>query len=353
MQQPVFDGPARAAGKVSMKDIARLAGVSQPAVSHVLTGGGRGKIRVSPATAQRIRDIARELRFRPSRAAQQLAGRRSGVLGALAHDWFRPVPLRFLSWLNQLGHARDLKVLATQCDDRPEAVAEYVEEFQAWNLDGLVFVAFENDEQWPTLAPLVARVPAVVAVLGDPGIPGSSVVTSDAAAGVTAAVGHLARRGCRRIVQVLENDRTQMNRRRLAAFGLALAAAGLSHEPWQDCLATEGWEGDYPRYLALGDDLVGTRAADGIIADSDFTAAFLVRALRQRGRRVPDDVAVIGWGNEPLAPWFDPPLTTISYRMDAVVEAALGLLTERIERPGETEPRAVAVEPRLVVRESA
>ena len=59
------------------------------------------------------------------------------------------------------------------------------------------------------------------------------------------------------------------------------------------------------------DDLVDTRGADAILADSDFTAAVLIRALRQRGRRVPEDVAVIGWGNEQVACWLDPPLTMV------------------------------------------
>ena len=80
--------------RTRMINIARAAGVSRAAVSCVLTGGKTGNVRLSDETAARIRQIAQELRFHPNHVAQQLAGKRSGIIGALAQTWARPTESR-------------------------------------------------------------------------------------------------------------------------------------------------------------------------------------------------------------------------------------------------------------------
>ena len=91
--------------------------------------------------------------------------------------------------------------------------------------------------------------------------------------------------------------------------------------------------------MKLCEELVVRRGADAILAEGDFTAVSLLRALRRLGRRVPDDVAVIGWGNEQVAYWSDPPLTTVNYVFQKMVGTALDLLAGMIERPDERPAR--------------
>ena len=164
------------------------------------------------------------------------------------------------------------------------------------------------------MVPPLSSFRRVVSLLGDPCIPGGACVESDVADGVRQVVEHLHARGRCKIAQILEDFERQGNARRRQAFFDAHTAAGRHVAADQVCAATRGFTAaDFPKFLELADELILNRGADAILADSDYTAAGLIRALQFRGRRVPEDVAVVGWGNEPLAPWFIPGLTTVSY----------------------------------------
>ena len=204
------------ASRVRMIDIAREAGVSQPTVSYVLNGGKMCS-RISGETANKIRRIAKRLKFHPNHAARQLAGKRSGIIGVLAKT-FWDTEQRTMGWLNQLASTQNLKMLAWQMDAHPEALEAFVDECIGWNVDGLVYIAFKYDSVWPLVAKALTRLPRVVSVLGDPGIPGGYAVDFDAADGVRQCVEHLHRQGRRRIVQVLEELDVQIDRRRHEAF---------------------------------------------------------------------------------------------------------------------------------------
>jgi LacI family transcriptional regulator len=340
--------------RVRMVDIARLAGVSRPAVSAVLSGTGKGNIIVSEKTAAKIRRIAQQLNFHPNHAARQLAGKRSRIIGALAKTWFWQTEQRALAWLNQLAASRNFKILAWQMDARKEGIDSFVEECLGWNIDGLICVTFKYDDVWPKAIESMARLPRVVSILGDPGVPGGHSVEIDVASGVRQSVAHLHRRGCRRIVQVLESTKSKLDRQRYEAF---LAAHREFYGPADDdqiCFATEGWGiEDYEKFQELARQLVVDRCADGIMTESDFSVPGLVRGLAKLGRRVPEDVALIGWGYEHVGRGVTPSLTTVDFDLENLVARALDLLTSLIEQPDEEQPRTVLVEPKLFVRESA
>ena len=338
-----------------MIDIARLAGVSRPAVSAVLSGTGKGNIVVSEKTAAKIRRIAKQLNFHPNHAARQLAGKRSRIIGALAKTWSWATEQRALGWLNQLASSRDFKVLAWQMDADRQRVETFVDECLGWNIDGLVCMVFKYDDVWPEAAKAMERLPRVVSILGDPGIRGGHTVQIDAADGVRQCVEHLHSRGRRRIVQILEGNRSRVDRQRYEAF---LAAHNEFYGPPDDaqiCFATEGWKiEDYAKYQELARELVVERRADSILLESDFSAPGLVRGMMQLGKRIPDDVALIGWGYENAGRGVLPSLTTVDFDFERVVGHALDLLNALIENPAdEAESAAILLKPKLLLRESA
>ena len=103
---------------VRMVDIAERAGVSRMAVSAVLMGTGNGRIGVSVKTAERIRQIADELGYRPNAAARQLAGKRSGVIAVVAHEWRDFIAQRVLAWLHECAERQGFRILTTKAPDR-------------------------------------------------------------------------------------------------------------------------------------------------------------------------------------------------------------------------------------------
>ncbi len=339
--------------RVRMIDIARQAGVSQPTVSYVLNGG-KGSERISAKTTAKIRRVAKRLNFHPNHAARQLAGKRSGMIGALAKTWSHATEVRALGWLNQLAPARSFKILTWQMDGQPGSLDRAVDECLGWGIDGLVFAAFKYDSVWPDVAKALQRLPRVVSLIDNPGIPGGSTVEIDTAHGVWQSVEHLHRRGCKRIVQVLEGLEAHMDRQRHEAF---LAAHRHFYGPPGDeqvCFATEGWDvRDYDRYLELVKELVERRGADAILAESDFSAPALVRGLGQLGRRIPEDVALVGWGYETFARGLLPVLTTVDFNFEQIVGSALDLLARLIDSGDEAKPESMLVKPKLLVRETA
>jgi DNA-binding LacI/PurR family transcriptional regulator len=348
--------PAR---RLRMIDIAKAAGVSRAAVSHVLNGGRGTSIRLSEETAARIRRVADELRFHPSHAARQLAGKRSGLIGVLAKTWLQ-TEASALAWSSRVASSRQLKVLAWEMADEneanwhPEALDRFVDECLAWNIEGLVFVAFKYDALWPQVAKALARLPRVVSVVGDPGVRGGYTVLTDAADGVRQCVEHLHRQGRRKIVQLLENCDAQIDRQRHDAFLAANREFYGSVRKDQVHLARERCgRQEYDKLLPVCREIVVERKADAVLLDSDFDAPAFMRACAKLGCRVPDDVALVGWGNEAIGWGVLPLLTTVDFNFHEIIEKALDLLGDLVERPAARRPRSIVVKPKLIVQETA
>ena len=198
-----------------MIDIAQRANVSRTAVTHVLTGAGAGRIGgVGAAKAAEIRRIAVELGYVPNQAAQQLAGKRSGIIGALARTWNMATERRLHGWLQQIANSRGFDVLGAQSYDELNSVERFLDNCQSRGVDGLLVMAFASDDLWLHAASLLTRLPRVITLVGDPQIAGIPSVVSDVSGGTFLGVSHLHKRGRRRIVQILENVDTAMNRSR-------------------------------------------------------------------------------------------------------------------------------------------
>ncbi len=336
-----------------MIDIAERANVSRTAVTHVLTGAGAGRIGgVGAAKAEEIRRIAAELGYVPNLAAQQLAGKRSGMIGALASTWNRATERRLHGWLQQVANARGLDLLAAQSNDELSSVERFLTNCERRGIDGLFVMAFASDSLWEKTAPLLSHHGRIVALVGNPKIDGVPAAESDIAGGTRLGVELLHRQGRRRIVQLLENLDTSMNRCRAQAFFDMHKQAGRPAKKDQLCLATEGWtEKDFPKMAPLCRQLL-KQGMDAILADTDFSACWLIRALKGLGVRVPDDVAVVGWGDEEMAAWHDPKITSTSYDFRAVATVGIEMLSHWIENPTAT-PASTLVPMRLTAGESA
>lgn len=336
-----------------MIDIARRANVSRTAVTHVLTGAGAGKIGgVSKAKSKEIRRVAEELGYVPNAVAQQLAGKRSGLICLLASEW-RGTQSQFFSALVEACPAHNFEVLAVQASNREETLVDIVESCLGRGVDGLVFLAFVNETFWPVAAPVLARFPRVLSVMGDPGIEGGCCAACDYALGMRLAVEHLHAKGRQKIVAILEHSDTAMNRLRQRAFLETLSALGRPAMPEQLYLGTQGWTAeDAPKFDALCADLLD-RGADAILADSDWTALCLLKALARRGVRVPDDLAVMGWGDELPARWSNPSLSSVSFEFKDMANTVTGMLADWIEGCPPGHRGTVNVPMKLISRESA
>ena len=335
--------------KATSFDIAQLAGVSQPTVSRAL----RGSTTVSAATRQRIEAIARQLNYTVDRSASNLRSGHSRTLALLLFqesatdaDTVNPFFLAMLGSMIRAAadHRHDLLVSFQQLSS--DWQTDYEDSHRA---DGLILLGYGDYADYRArLEGLVAQGTHFVrwgAVGADqPGL----TVGCDNIGGAATATRHLIERGRRRIAFL--GDATEHypeSVERYRGYRTALADAGLDADPalQVDALSTE--EDGLRAAHAL---LARGAAFDGIVAASDLIALSAMRVLADAGRRVPEDVAVVGFDDIPAAALANPPLTTVA--QDAglagrrLVETLLGRIRD--------EPVVSIVLPtRLVVRGSS
>jgi DNA-binding LacI/PurR family transcriptional regulator len=212
-------------------------------------------------------------------------------------------------------------------------------------LDGAILIYTHQGDPLPGLL-VEAHLPVVMSGRPDRPLP-ISYVDVNQIAGTAMVADHLVAHGCRRIATISGPSDSTAGQDRLTGFLDAMAAHGR-----RDVVVVEGdftWEGGalaMERLLARSPDL------DGVFIASDLMAHGGLSVLRKHGRRVPDDVAVVGFDDSSAALACDPPLTTIRQPVEEMAAEMARLLLGQVERP-ETPPSSLIFEPTLVVRGSA
>jgi LacI family transcriptional regulator, galactose operon repressor len=319
-------------GRVTIAELARRSGVSKGTVSRALNGYDD----VNPATRERITQLARELGYEPDGPARALRTRRSLLVAAylgrcgtdLSQPFFRPVLAALSTRLRAAGYG----VMDV------EGTAD-VGHIRRGGLDGAVVMSMDPDN--PLIAALdAAGIPCVgvdVAI--------AAHVAADNRGGTALAVRHLAQLGHRRIAAIAGIQTTLAGRERLEGYRTGLAAELLPYDPALVAF------GDYS--AASGEDAVGRllpAAPTAIVAASDLMAIGATRALTAAGRRVPDDVSVVGFDDLPVAVLVRPELTTVRQDPMRIGAAAADALLARME--GNAAGRRTTIPVELMVRAS-
>ncbi|SDS03069.1 LacI family DNA-binding transcriptional regulator [Microlunatus soli] len=307
--------------RATVRDVARRAGVSPGTVSKALNGTGQ----ISSATRERIRSAAAELDFRPNALARSVFGRRSFTVGVITTDSFErfSVPV-MLGAEDALGAGRMSVFL---CDSRGDPIRErhYVEVLLERRVDGFI-VTGRSSNQRPPLAG-TGDLPVVYALTPSADQQDCSVVVDDRTSG-TLAGEHLLRLGRRQIAHVTGPDDFDAVHQRLAGLRTALQAgdATLVGAPmfggW-----TEAWGRQATQIL-----LRAHPEIDAVHYGSDLLARGGIDALRDLGRRIPEDVAITGTDNwELLTEGARPPLTSVDMGLAEVGRTAAHRLLDAID----------------------
>lgn len=320
-----------ASGRVSMAMVASRAGVSGQTVSRVVNDSPR----VDPLTRERVERAMVELGYRPHRAARALRTGRSQTIGLV------------VTTLATVGNSRMLQATAEAAAERGYAltlvtagdnVAEAFERLAEQEVDGAIVL-----NEASALVPAAERPSGLRLVVVDaPGSPDLVVVHSDHAGGAAAATTRLRELG-HPVVHHLAGPADSF-------------AAAERERGWRDTLIAADIKppavvrGDWTAEAgyAAGEALA---AASAIFCANDQMALGLLRALAEQGRRVPEDVAVIGFDDVPDAANYRPPLTTIRQDFGALAHRAVELLVADIE--GDAAGPASAVVPTLLVERSS
>ena len=333
-------GRAARPRKVTLRDVAKLAGVSMATASKALNG----RDQVSEETRRRVQTVAERLSFTPNSLAQAIMQGRSGTVGLLTNDLDGRFSLPILMGAEDAFGAGQMSVLL--CDARDDAIREqyHLKALIGRQVDGLIVVGSRTDPR-PSLGRQVS-VPVIYAYAPSTDPEDASVVADSVLAGEMA-VGHLLGLGRRRIVHITGDRTYAAARDRVRGTDAALAAAGLA--PVRPAVYGS-WSEAWGRTAATAL-LDGGSEVDAIVCGSDQIARGVLDILHDRGVQVPADIAVIGFDNwEPIALGSRPALTSIDMRFEEMGRRAAQRLFAALD--GAEEPGIETVEPRLVVRGS-
>ena len=311
-------------------------------VGKVLNGKGS----VSPETRERILDAARGLGYVPNALARSLVTQSTCTIGIVASDLSDAVLARFVVGAEREARRRGHGVLIGSIDREGTDAERYLRMLLERRVDGILTAApqMERDARIGEL--LRDSVPAV-SIHRVPG-GGVSLVGSDHVETALLATRHLLGLGHRRVATVTGSPDRQVTSHRLRGYRSALAEAGVELDP---TLVERGyWEADgaYEATLRLLD---RTRGITAVYAQNDTMALGVLSALHERGIAVPEDCAVVGCDDIPIAAHAIPPLTTVHIPFFETGETAVRLLLGRIS--GEkSRPRPVLLPVRLERRVS-
>lgn len=328
--------------RVTIKDVAREAGISVATVSRVLNDSGP----VHAATRERVREIARRLRYSPSGAARSLITNKTHTIGVLLPALYGEFFSEVIRGIDQTAYrnGHHLLVSSSHADrDELEAVLRAMHA----RVDGLLVMTPGLDAR--TLAEnLPPRLPLVLINTSlDEGSFAS--VTVDNFGGAHSMVRHLLERGHRRIAIIQGTRGNHDAHHRLRGYRAALDEAGIALDP---ALEIEGNFTEAAGHAAIPRVLALEPRPTAIFASNDSMAIGALSALREAGLRVPRDLSVVGFDDIPIARYMDPPLTSVHVAISELGGYATKRLLEVMEKAGKQEPSREVCDTTLVIRES-
>ncbi|WP_405014481.1 LacI family DNA-binding transcriptional regulator [Kitasatospora sp. NBC_01539] len=340
---------------VTLEHVAKVAGVSRATVSRVVNG----KSTVDPELRRVVEEAVAATNYVPNSAARSLVTRRTNSVALVVSEAERRnQPLdpfvgrmftdphfgRVVSGVIQVLRPQGMQMVLMLADDS-ESRSQLLGYLRQGHVDGVILVSSNTVDplpQWLT----EARIPAVLASRPASSCP-IAYVDVDQREGVRLAVDHLVGLGRRRIATITGPLDMPASRERLSGFREALAAHGHGEPVHVEGDFTQDGGGAAMRHL-----LDRCPDLDGVFIASDLMALGALPVLSRSGRRVPEDVAVIGFDDSSAALACDPKLTTVRQPVEDMASEMARLVLRQIAEPAKTMPMVV-FRPTLVVRQTA
>ncbi|MCL7452794.1 MAG: LacI family transcriptional regulator [Anaerolineae bacterium] len=332
---------------LTLEEVGKLAGVSRSTVSRVVNGHPS----VRDEVRERVWQVIRETGYQPHAAARSLASRRSQVIGVIIPEavstlFVDPFFALLLRGITGACNTHGYQLMLSLFDEPADQGETYRRILRSGRMDGvLVASTHMNDPIFPKL--LQDSIPFVL--VGRHPDPRVNYVDVDNVGGARMAVEHLIRLGHRRIATITGTLNMASGEDRLAGYCQALEAHRI---PVQAALIGEG---DFTKSSGtMGMQRLLSASPTAVFAASDVMAMGALKALREASLRVPEDVALVGFDDIPVAAALEPALTTVRQPIDRLGSMAADLLLNLLENaPDARAPAArIILSARLIVRDS-
>jgi DNA-binding LacI/PurR family transcriptional regulator len=326
---------------VSIKDVAREAQVSHPTVSRAL----RYSPLVSPKTAERIRQTAVQMGYRPNAVARGLVTKKTKTIGVVVTTVADPFIGEVVSGIEETANDHSYSVFLANSNADPAREIRIVNSFQERQVDGILVASSRVGALYiPLLSQLM--VPIVLINNQHPGEFVHSVVIDNITASLQA-VQHLIQLGHQRIAYLGDQFGLQSDTERFSGYRQALASADY---PFLPELVVHG-DATPQGAIQPMDRLLGlSTPPTAVYCYNDMSAIGALKGIRMHGLRVPDDISLVGFDDLSFASYVDPPLTTVRQPKRPMGRQAMEILIKLLSNAqAETN---IKVQGELIVRES-
>jgi LacI family transcriptional regulator len=320
---------------VTIKDVARAAGVSPSTVSRALTTPDL----VQPETRARVERAAGELGYQPNRAARGLITGRTGNIGLIVPDLTNPFFPGVVKGVQSRARESDFSVFLADTDEDPAAEAGLVRALSK-QVDGILLCSPRMTDE--DLRSVAAEAPMVMLNRRVGRIPSITIDNND---GIRQAVAHLAALGHRRIAYVAGPRMSWSNRERARLLRTATAAAGI------ELVELGNVAPQFAGGVAAAD-LVLAAGVSAVVAYNDLVAFGLLNWFATRGVKVPEAISVMGFDDIVLSQMVSPSLTTVAQPQEQIGRAGVDLLLQLLEDPDRAAVPRRELSSQLMVRHS-
>lgn len=328
---------------VTIHDVAREAGVSHTTVSRALNNKGE----LSPDTRARILAVAERLHYVPSAVAQALSSGATKTLGLIITNSASPVYAAVVRAIEGAAHAVGYGLLLCNSAGSQDQALRCLAMLRSKQVDGLILAPTQTDRR-DIDALYRSGIPFVLLLRHFPDLPTDYVIMDNPEAG-RLATDHLLQRGHRRIAHVAGPAHISSAQGRLAGYQQALEARGIAYDARLVRHAPFTMEGGYQAAREL---LNQPERPTAIFAATDMQAVGVLKATRELGLTIPDELALVGGDDIELAAYLEVPLTSFSQASDEIGMQVVEILMARIggDRDG---VKQVLLKPQLIVRRSS
>ncbi|EFM18651.1 transcriptional regulator, LacI family [Pantoea sp. aB] len=334
---------SRAKHLSTMKDVARLAGVSTSTVSHVINNNRF----VSDGVREKVEQAIRHLNYAPSALARSLKINQTHTIGMLLTTSSNPFYAEVVRGVEESCYQRGYSLILCNTAGDEERMNRSLETLMQKRVDGLLMMCTES--HLPS-ADILNRYPSIPTVMMDwaPFEGRGDIIQDNALLGGELATQHLIDCGYTRIACIAGPQDKTPARMRLEGYRNAMTKSGLEILPGYVVNGDFEFQGGYNGMVEL---LALETPPEAVFTSNDAMAVGVYHALYQAGMRIPQQMAVMGYDDIELARYLTPPLSTIHQPKDALGELAIDTLIHRLSDPDASQ-QTLVLTPELVVRGS-
>jgi LacI family transcriptional regulator len=333
--------------KTTIHDIAEKLNITASTVSRAL----KDHPRISEATKKAVLKAAQKLNYQPNHIAAALRNGRSNILGIIVPTADRSFFSSVVRGIEEIANTARYNVMICQTYDLYEKEVATVEALLNARVDGIIASIAKGTENFDHLRKLKDKgIPLILFDRSNDELEVSNVIIDDYLGGYKA-VEHLIQQGCKRIAHFTGYKKVSIYRERFRGYREALEAYGI---PYDESLVIES-------NLQLEDGRQGMiqllamkKRPDGVFSASDYGAMGALQVLKEKGIAIPNQIAIVGFSNEPFTSFSEPTLTTVDQHSMRMGNAAAEIFLEQISQGNKIFiPKKTVLKPDLIIRKSS